>query len=286
MSSDGSVRTSSAAKSKQERIRDNQRRSRARRQEYLAELERRLSECNITSREAELQRTAIVDLQSENSRLRALLDFAGVSPEVVDSFGREANQQNRTYPPTASLRHLKPKYASPDFAIGQSSLTGSYQEQSPSPTVQPPTQLGYPTVRNTSETYAILPDQASYSALGSSTPVPRTHHQPSSALHSTTYEWLDNSNTGGIPTPNEGTFNNSYQAPPRENHFYEPLHTLSPLSKAMLDRYSPNPAEMEEIRRRISMAYGHPKALSHEFQVHDHVLLQILNDMNAKAPEQ
>lgn len=287
MSSDGSVRTSSAAKSKQERIRDNQRRSRARRQEYLAELERRLSECNINSREAELQRTTIVDLQSENARLRALLEYAGVSAEIVESFGREANQQNQAYPATASLRHLKPKYSSPDIVRNQSNLAGTYQEPSPSPTGQPSAQLGYPTVRNTSETYAILPDHAAYNTIGPSTPLTSTQNQPSSTLHSTTYEWLHNSNTGGMITPNEGTFaNHAYQAAPSDGQFYEPLHTLSPLSKAMLDRYSPNPVEMEEIRRRIAMTYGHPKALSHEFQVHDHVLLQILNDMNAKPPEQ
>lgn len=35
-------------KTKQERIRDNQRRSRARRQEYLSDLEKRLSECQLT----------------------------------------------------------------------------------------------------------------------------------------------------------------------------------------------------------------------------------------------
>ena len=87
--------------------------------------------------------------------------------------------------------------------------------------------------------------------------------------------------------PNEGHFaSGSFQAAPSDTHPYDPLHTLSPLSKAMLDRYSPNVVELEEIRRRIALTYGHPKALAPGFQVHDQVLLQILNEMNAKPPEQ
>lgn len=287
MSSDGSVRATSAVKSKQERIRDNQRRSRARRQEYLAELERRLNDCNNTFREAELQRTALVDLQSENARLRALLEFAGVSADVVENFGRETLQQPPVYPPTASLRHLKPKYTSADAIRNQGSLAGPFQEPSPSPSLQPPSQLGFPAARNTSETYAILSDQVPYNTIGPSAPLTDTGSQPGSTLHSNTYEWLHNSNAEGIIAPNEGHFTSgSFQAAPNDTQSYEPLNALSPLSKAMLDRYSPNVVEMEEIRRRIAMTYGHPKALTQGFQVHDQVLLQILNEMNAKPPEQ
>src|ERR1700761_3593159 len=86
----GSSPASAAPKSKQERIRDNQRRSRARRQEYLADLERRLNECHVHCPDAYLQRSAFPDLQAENARLRDLLSYAGISPDVVEGFGRES----------------------------------------------------------------------------------------------------------------------------------------------------------------------------------------------------
>ncbi|KAI1614715.1 hypothetical protein EDD37DRAFT_410611 [Exophiala viscosa] len=98
-------------KAKQERIRDNQRRSRARRQEYTIELEQRLEQCRITCREADLLRQSFQDLQAENSRLRGLLNTAGVSPVLVDSFLRQRSteQSSSTSNNPSNLRQLKPK---------------------------------------------------------------------------------------------------------------------------------------------------------------------------------
>lgn len=278
MSSDGSVRASSETKSKQERIRDNQRRSRARRQEYLAELERRLNECNVTCREAELQRTAFVDLQSENARLRALLEFAGVSADVVENFGREAINQHPAYPNTNSLRHLKPKYPATEVIRNQVGLVVSNQELDPSPPAQ---QLGFPAPRNPSDTYTALPNHMPYNTMVTASPLTGISNQSTTALYSPTYEWLQNSDGG--TTSSDGTSpGDSFHAAPNDVRSYESCNALSPLSKAMLDRYSPNPAEMEEIRRRLAMAYGQPKLENPGFQVHDQVLLHILNDVNAK----
>ncbi len=100
-------------KAKQERIRDNQRRSRARRQEYLAELEQRLEQCRVTCREADLLRQSFHELQAENAHLRGLLSTAGVSPDLVESSLRQRSQQSSNTDQNASnttnLRQLKPK---------------------------------------------------------------------------------------------------------------------------------------------------------------------------------
>jgi hypothetical protein len=96
--------------SKQARIRDNQRRSRARRQEHLQDLERRLSECQVTCREAELQLNAFKELQFENARLRQLLEILGVNENLVNTFVHQ-DAATASSSSTPALRQLKPKIA-------------------------------------------------------------------------------------------------------------------------------------------------------------------------------
>ncbi|KFY31386.1 hypothetical protein V493_01156 [Pseudogymnoascus sp. VKM F-4281 (FW-2241)] len=66
------------------RIRNNQRRSRARRKDYLQEIERQLRQCELTGVEAspEIQ-SAARKVLDENRRLRTLLVQHGVNPDVT-----------------------------------------------------------------------------------------------------------------------------------------------------------------------------------------------------------
>ncbi|CAG8980016.1 hypothetical protein HYALB_00005190 [Hymenoscyphus albidus] len=77
----------SAEKANLARIRDNQRRSRARRKEYLQELEIKLRQCENIGVEAstELQ-TAARRVASENKRLRELLAQKGVDGDSVEEY--------------------------------------------------------------------------------------------------------------------------------------------------------------------------------------------------------
>ncbi|CZT45440.1 uncharacterized protein RSE6_05749 [Rhynchosporium secalis] len=71
------------------RIRDNQRRSRARRKEYLQELESRLRQCELQGVEASSEiQTAARRVAEENKRLRTLLSHNGVTDEGVESYLR------------------------------------------------------------------------------------------------------------------------------------------------------------------------------------------------------
>ncbi|KAJ9493676.1 hypothetical protein H2202_010838 [Exophiala xenobiotica] len=101
-------------KAKQERIRNNQRRSRARRQEYLAELEQRLEQCRVTCRGADLLRQSFHELHAQNAHLRGLLNTAGIGPDLVESSLRQRSQQcsyntDQNASNTTNLRRLKPK---------------------------------------------------------------------------------------------------------------------------------------------------------------------------------
>ena len=87
------------------RIRDNQRRSRARRREYLQELEQRLRVCELQGIEASTEvQMAARRVADENKHLKQLLHKYGVSDEYIAHYiqanaapwtGREASQHNQ-----------------------------------------------------------------------------------------------------------------------------------------------------------------------------------------------
>ncbi|MCJ1441462.1 MAG: hypothetical protein MMC23_001951 [Stictis urceolatum] len=79
----------------QARNRDNQRRSRARRQDYIKELEQRICEHELAGIRATTKvQAAAQKVVNQNSSLRALLESLGVTVEQVDQF-----LQNGTRPP-------------------------------------------------------------------------------------------------------------------------------------------------------------------------------------------
>lgn len=88
-------------------LQDNQRRSRARRQEHLADLERKLAACHNTVREAEMERAAFRDAQVENSRLRSLLKVAGVDENLVQSYVNQGISQAQNADP--NHRAIRPR---------------------------------------------------------------------------------------------------------------------------------------------------------------------------------
>jgi hypothetical protein len=93
--------------SKQERIRLNQQRSRARKQEYLQDLEKRVLDCHTTCREADLQRESYHQLHTENLKLRSMLGSVGIGDAEIDAYiHNDASDPSAEQTP---LRHLRPK---------------------------------------------------------------------------------------------------------------------------------------------------------------------------------
>ena len=69
------------------RIRDNQRRSRARRKEYLQELENSLRQCELQGVEASSEiQAAARRVAEENKKLRAMLSYHGVQNDSIEMF--------------------------------------------------------------------------------------------------------------------------------------------------------------------------------------------------------
>ncbi|EXV04958.1 hypothetical protein E5D57_011732 [Metarhizium anisopliae] len=79
--------TTPAHKANLARIRDNQRRSRARRREYLQELEQRLRVCELQGIEASAEvQMAARRVADENTQLRELLNRYGVTNEYITHY--------------------------------------------------------------------------------------------------------------------------------------------------------------------------------------------------------
>ena len=79
------------------RIRDNQRRSRARRKEYLQELEARLRQCELQGIEASAEiQLAARRVADENRKLRILLGQHGVGDDIVETFLQSTASPDRT----------------------------------------------------------------------------------------------------------------------------------------------------------------------------------------------
>ncbi|KAJ5279043.1 hypothetical protein N7478_004415 [Penicillium angulare] len=75
------------------RVRDNQRKSRARKQEYVRELELRLGDSNEQAHKKDIEyRLSMQKLEAENRHLKTLLGSLGVSPDLVQQYVHLASQ--------------------------------------------------------------------------------------------------------------------------------------------------------------------------------------------------
>ncbi|KAI5813011.1 hypothetical protein BZA77DRAFT_322841 [Pyronema omphalodes] len=89
------------------RLRDNQRRSRLRKKEYLASLETKFQECQRAGVEASVEvQTAAKRVIRENIRLRELLRSKGVTDAEINGFLRGSENTGSAFPVDDALRAL------------------------------------------------------------------------------------------------------------------------------------------------------------------------------------
>lgn len=94
------------------RVRENQRKSRARRQEYIRELEQKLTVCKDEARQRDIEhRLAVQRLELENRKLKHLLVCLGVQPPIVDEYLRSADH------PASTQKVAIPALPRPDVAV-------------------------------------------------------------------------------------------------------------------------------------------------------------------------
>lgn len=268
---------------KQERIRDNQRRSRARRQEYLVDLERRLSECQITCRSADIQRSAFLELQIENARLRELLALAGVNDQFVEHYVSQAIAQSGQFPQESnpSLRQLKPKLSGLEPA--QPANAGSLP-------AAPPGIYGQ-------QTASMRPMNASYTSMGMSdgynaspsttTYSPSTPFVPSLQDTDATrdMDWLYQQ----LPQPAQSqeqteSFNCETFLVPSQGPVgvADDSSVLCSVAKQMIDQFHISSAEMDDVKTKLSQGFFRPPYPGAGCAVNNQTLFQVLNELSQK----
>ncbi|EEA27576.1 hypothetical protein TMatcc_004118 [Talaromyces marneffei ATCC 18224] len=90
------------------RVRENQRKSRARRQQYIEELEQKVAVYKAQAQQREIEHLiALQKLEAENTKLRELLQRAGLAPGIVEDFLKDVSQ------PTVSEKIAIPRLKAP-----------------------------------------------------------------------------------------------------------------------------------------------------------------------------
>ncbi|KAJ9652957.1 hypothetical protein H2198_007825 [Neophaeococcomyces mojaviensis] len=267
-------------KSKQERIRDNQRRSRARRQEYLADLERRLSDCQLTCREANIQRAAFLELQIENTRLRELLSLAGVNDDFVEHYVSEAVAQSGQFPreTNPSLRQIKPKIATMEPAR---ILTNNVQEV---PSSRALTRGAVPINTNTADTR--LPDtnvpSTPTSTYISSTPFPLPT-MSEMTTPTTAPDWLYQQASSLSTQQSCDFYCDTFQVAAKgSTKIADESSVLCSVAQHMIDQFELSPQEMEQVKAKLATGFCRPSYPGAGCAVNNQTLFQILNELSAR----
>jgi hypothetical protein len=277
--------------SKQARIRDNQRRSRARRQEHLQDLERRLSECHVTCREAELRLNAFKELQIENARLRQLLEILGVNEDLVNTFVHQ-DAATASSSSTPALRQLKPKIA----------LAPGLAKHSPAPKNET-TSNGYPTnlaalsLPSTSSSsqpppfLTVWSTNLDASGFGPRRETPGTSpsnfpvHDPFRTQSFLPQLQAGTTYAGGMYTDESFccmVFGNKATGPLRascENT------VLCSLAKEMIDQYNIDGEAFEQIKTRLATGFAPPAHPGESCRVSNQLLFEVLNDISGSCRE-
>jgi hypothetical protein len=275
--------------SKQARIRDNQRRSRARRQEHLQDLERRLSECHVTCREAELRLNAFKELQIENARLRQLLEILGVNETLINTFVHQDAAVATGSSDSPALRQLKPKIAFAPNLVKPSPtgkhvlLTNGHPASlaalslASTSTSSQPTSL-FSTLSSNLNTSSSRPRQDTPGISPSNFPGHesfRAHSFPPQFHEGTLFAgkvYSQNSFCCMVfGTKATGTLQASH-----ENT------VLCSLAKEMIDQYNINAEDFEQIKNRLAAGFAPPASPGESCRVNNQLLFEVLNDISGR----
>ncbi|KAJ5157298.1 uncharacterized protein N7482_008398 [Penicillium canariense] len=152
------------------RVRENQRQSRARKQEYVRELEQRLASFKVEAQRKDIQhRLASQKIEAENRHLRTLLGSLGISAELVQQYLQLADQGTVLNRKVAIPAMQRPAELPP---IPPSSGTGS--PQSSSTRASAPTACSTATERSPSEEASRTPTTCAPLACAPTTCAPTT----------------------------------------------------------------------------------------------------------------
>ncbi|KFA80573.1 hypothetical protein S40288_09476 [Stachybotrys chartarum IBT 40288] len=266
------------------RIRDNQRRSRARRREYLQELEQRLRLCELQGIEASAEvQLAARRVAGENKQLRELLNKCGIGDEHIEQyiqaritpFAENAPTQScstsNSGPAVQTLQHLMSprnppcldstaviQVPSPISSVGSSTLSGTLNGTISIPSHWEPSQPSQPPPYSYSYSYGQQPQQ-----FGHMPTVPATQPMqppyllvlaPGSTTPRSGHRKLSFESSKGIRSPVE-----------YEYHFLSTNHDPTVGHRGTMDNYAtkkqsspPRKSTPADARRQLGGSYARP----------------------------
>jgi hypothetical protein len=277
--------------SRQARIRDNQRRSRARRQEHLQDLERRLSECHVTCREAELRLNAFKELQIENARLRQLLEILGVDENLVNTFVHQdaATASSNSVP---ALRQLKPKIAlAPGLAKHSPALKNGVTDNSYSTNLAALSPLATSSSSQPTPFFTTWSTNLDASGFGPRHETPGTSpsdflvHEPPQTQSFLPQFQGKTTCIGGLYSDESFccmVFGNKATGPLQASHENT---ILCSLAKELIDQYNIDGEAFEKIKTRLAAGFAPPAHPGESCRVDNQLLFEVLTEISGRLPE-
>lgn len=246
--------------SKQERVRLNQQRSRARKQEYLQDLEKRVRECHTTCREADLQRESYQQLGRENMKLRTLLGSLGIGEAQIDAYVN-ADSADHSAEQT-SFRYLRPKLL-PETSAPQATFLARAEDGDQ--LIAPNISLSVPS--------NVVPSTSSSSCCSSARPSVRPEvDDPCSSTSSTL----------AIPQPQYCTIFHTYFEPTMQPTLEDSV--LCAHARDLIDRYNVGGRDIEDISFKLVAGLVPEINPGEGCRVNKRLLFEVLDDISSNLP--
>jgi hypothetical protein len=247
------------------RIRDNQRRSRAKRQEHVRDLEQRIAACHSACRETDLLRQAVEELRKENAVLRNLLAEFGVEGATIDTAVADERTGGRNIPAKSDA--------------------GSRQDVSKQLLLKPKLTVegnGVTSHIGDRVEYGLGRSKQSAALLKSIDVAPTTAMATDSRSHAEDLDWL---------------FENDPEAQAKANAFcHEALRegstsiadsdnresVLCSVAKDMIEQYDVPPEDLIATKRRLTRGFCLPSGLGGGCRIRNETLFEVLKDLSSR----
>lgn len=235
-------------------MRENQRKSRARKQEYVRELEQRLAAWKEQVQHKDIEhRLAVQKLEAENRHLKTLLFSLGVSPEIVHQYTQAADQGTdvgRKVAIPAMQRPMETSSVSSSYGGSgtRSSSTASYTSITPNDTSGAP----------------VVAEQLPANAGSCASAAPSTLEQQSQ--------------TPGLPDMPPLCYPTG-KPPAGSNPSEDDVlnTTLCAIAEDLISQYNTRGVDMDGIRQRLCARSGESKE---DCRVQNHLLFQVLDEIS------
>ncbi|KAI9045734.1 bZIP transcription factor [Aspergillus affinis] len=240
---------------RRERVRENQRKSRAKKQEHIRDLEQKLASFQEHLRRKDIEhRLAVQKLEAENTRLRRLLAHLGLASSEIDSYLRAGS--NPVMTEKVAISPIRPVEAGFDSKHQEAVITARLGASSQSERDIVDAQPGR------------LPEQ--YLSEGDSEFLKATHLTGfAERFEKPAYQ--DQTICGCAPAENEKSW------PTNEDILNT---TLCAIAEELINQYNTRGVDVVEIRRKLWSGFSKGLTTDEGCRVQNQILFQVLDEIS------